>query len=155
MKINNVEYDINIEMPSLEKAKELTSFNKGVRMGNILVLVPVVPSVTPNGITVSESVHKEVQKVINEEGMLVVDVCPSLEKNIQVQGIKPGMFVKVGPSQNTDVKLVKDEEGNKFLTCVLHFTCIFSFVDTPKYDLEKEITTKKNHDLSNGSNLIM
>jgi hypothetical protein len=138
MKINNTNYDFSeIKMPTLERAKELTSKFIHPTNGSVLLIVPVAPDKTAKGIQVGDKVTKEVQKRIDGEGFMVVKMCPSLGTNIQLTGVKEGCFVFLKPEVSPIGKLKKvdKETGIEYIAVLAESYGIAAVITEPEYNL--------------------
>lgn len=148
MIVNGVKYDLDdLKLPSFKIAKALCEKKVGpMANGNILYLYPHVNvKKTKSGVSVPDSVLEGVASVVQESGGMVVDICPSLESNVQVKHIGRGSFVKVSAA-NYDIKHafhIKEDGEIKWEAVILPAHCIVCVVPEPTYDTDIKYSPKK------------
>jgi len=154
MIINNVKYDFSeLQLPPFDVAlaacqeKVLSLAN-----GNIMFLYPALDKLeTESGIKIPDTVKMEVQKIIQQEGGMLVDMCPSLKDNIQVKhfyGDK--LYVKVIASEYDLKHGFKVEiKGRTYEVLVMPASTIVCQVKKPTYDTDVKVSNKPKHKASN------
>lgn len=137
MIINKVNYNLKeFKFPTLEKAKELARQYKKPLNGAVVLFNIMAPETTAAGIALNKPTKDKVQQILQEKGVLLIDMCDSLKDNIQVKGVKIGDFV-AARVENHNVLTgshVKDEEGNEYGVLLVPFHCLVAVVEKPDFD---------------------